>query len=269
MNDGNNTSKEAGDTQTLLVSSLASTAAFGGAELAMRNYLSTYHLWGSAQFAVLAGQLEKKWDKNHSTELIFKHRSYVVGSILLCVAYIEATLNEVWADIATGHIEKSNTSDKRMLTADIQSELTLKWNDEKTKKMSTLDKYQVVLQTAQKTQFPRGEDPYQSVVALIKLRNALSHYVPETLKLEPFTKLGSEAETDHKRLAQDLRGYIKEAHNPFFLPNNPPFPDLFLSYGCAQWGVNSSYAFTSYFHAQLGIAPRPMPIPLPSAHSDE
>jgi hypothetical protein len=260
--------KTSATTQTLFPSSLELTASFGEIDLAMRNYLSTYHLWAAAHFATLAAQLEENRDKNYSTELIFKHRSYVVGSILLCVAYIEATLNEVWSDIATSHSEKSNTIDKMVLTKGIQSKLRRKWNAKKTKKMGTLDKYKVVLQTAQKTPFLTGENPYQSVVALIKLRNALSHYVPETLKLEPFTELESKADTDHKRLAKKLRAHIKAPYNPFFSPNNPPFPDLFLCYGCAQWGVDSSYAFTSYFHKQLGIAPRPMPIPLPNARSN-
>jgi hypothetical protein len=263
MNEDKNSAKESGETQTLFVSSLVSTAAFGGAEIEMRNYLSPYHLWGAAHFAMVASQLEEGWDRNSSMELIFRHRSYVVGCIVLCVAYIEAILNELLSDAFLnndGNAENSNRLDSAIV---IQLESKWKAEAEQNKPPSALDQYREILQFAQKKQFSKGDKIYQRAQNLGSLRNALLHYRPQTVPVEPVKGLMSKSTNPHKKLAQKLRADMKPPLNPFFTENNPAFPDQFLCYKCAKWAVDSSKAFTNEFFKRLGIEPRPFPLLLP------
>lgn len=263
MTQGENSSKEAGKIQTASTSSLVSTAALGGASIEMRNYLSTYHLWGAAHFATLAAQLEQEWDRNYSIELIFRHRSYVVGCIVLCVAYIEAVLNELLSDAFIKNdvnAKNSNPPDSAMV---IQLESKWKAEAEKDEPPSVLDQYLDILQFVQKRQVSKGETIFQRAQNLSSLRNALLHYKPKTVPAEPIKGLMSKSTNPHKKLAQKLRADMKPPLNPFFTENNPAFPDQFLCYKCSKWAVESSKAFTDEFFKRLGVEPRPFPLQLP------
>ena len=73
----------------------------GIAEVGMRTYFSTYHLWAAEYFGSLAAGMEK----DHSGVLKFdiQHRAYVTNSTLWSAAFLEAGINEVFDDVSDAH----------------------------------------------------------------------------------------------------------------------------------------------------------------------
>jgi hypothetical protein len=56
---------------------------------------------------------------------------------------------------------------------------------------------------------------------------------------------------NEKKLIKSLRG--KFSTIPWIGNNNPFFPDKCLSYGCARWAVESSFAYSDEFYKKLGV----------------
>ncbi len=57
--------------------------------------LSFSHIKAAAHFAKLSyGKEDKYDDSKYSSELFDEHRSYVIGSIITAVCYLEATIND-------------------------------------------------------------------------------------------------------------------------------------------------------------------------------
>jgi hypothetical protein len=63
-----------------------------------RHYFSLQHIQSAALFTKQCYQIEKSYDGTLTDELIAKHRSYVIGSIFAAVSFLEATINELFAD---------------------------------------------------------------------------------------------------------------------------------------------------------------------------
>ncbi|MGH8657397.1 MAG: hypothetical protein ACREV4_02620 [Gammaproteobacteria bacterium] len=109
--------------------------------------------------------------------------------------------------------------------------------------VSILDKYQLALRFAENEPFKKGESPYQEIDTLIKIRNELIHYKPESLG----------GDNIH-RLEARLRGKFLE-NSLMAGSGNPYFPDKALGKGCADWSVASVTRFTDTFFSQLNIVP--------------
>jgi hypothetical protein len=73
-------------------------------------------------------------------------------------------------------------------------------------KSSILEKFQAALILAKHHKFVTNKPPYQAVNILIRLRNALVHYRPETFAttgpVDPKDK------SEHEKLGKDLRSYL-------------------------------------------------------------
>jgi hypothetical protein len=113
-----------------------------------------------------------------------------------------------------------------------------------------LEKFQLALALAGKDLFDRGKRPYQEVALLVRLRNALVHYVPEWV-----TYVSPETEAlENQGIKESLSG--KFELNPLRGPADPFFPDRCLAYGCAKWAVTSCIEFADEFFSRMGL-PRP------------
>lgn len=204
-----------------------------------RVYFSSYHFWAAEHFAELATNLENAPGKIPRFDI--QHRAYVTSAILSIVAFLEATINELYKDVADAHpsyISSIDTESRRLIQAFWQ--LTEERNRSP---FSILDKYQMVLTFCRKEQFLTGASPYQDTDLVIKLRNELMHYKPESY--------GGEAQ--HKFLKQ-LRGKFSE--NPLMTgAGNPYFPDHCLGSGCATWAVFSAKKFADEFFERLKMSP--------------
>jgi len=103
----------------------------------MRVYYSSYHLWATEHFSYLAAEIE---DAHVGPKrLDVRHRAYVTGSLLSSVAFLEATVNELFQDAADRHEPYLSA-----LTADQTRAMAAVWRGNKAK-VPILDKYQLAL----------------------------------------------------------------------------------------------------------------------------
>ena len=127
----------------------------------------------------------------------------------------------------------------------VLSELADKWEqtEGRNKHVYILKKYQFALKFAQQPIFIKNEPPYKDVGLLIRLRNELVHYKPETLGGTDIHDLQGELETKFP-----INALMANSGNPFF-------PDKCLGYGCAKWALISSKTFADEFFNKLGLTP--------------
>lgn len=208
-----------------------------GAKIAMRTYLSAHHLFAAVHFARLGLELENR----HTGQPKFshEHRSYVIGSVLSAVAFLEAAINEVFCNAADGH------NALKPLTQSAHDLMRELWGMgiPRTASYPILKKYQVALVLAGKPQLEDGRQPYQDAHLLIQLRNALVHYEPEWLPA-PTGAHGFEVKLKHKFPPSAL----------FAGSGNCWYPDHCLGYGCSRWAVNTSVALTEEFLSRMAIS---------------
>lgn len=211
--------------------------------ISSRHYLSISHLSAAALFSQRAAELEPMLTLGDtaSNEGLREHKACVVTSIMLSVAFLEASINELWADC-------QEVFDPRRLEG-IQSRevMAALWKRTPLKRATMLEKFELALELNKKPELSKGSSPYQDVKLLIELRNALVHYEPETiLDFSDVREKGAE----HK-FEKSLRGLF--VHNKLTGPGNPFYPDKVLGAGCAQWAVKNAVAFADVFYARLGI----------------
>jgi hypothetical protein len=208
-----------------------------------RAYFSIQHIQSAALFARHAGQIEKEYDGNFSNELITEYRANVTASIFAAIAFLEATINESFADASQQYGENRLNSNTKALMAE-------KWKSiSKNYKVRMMDKFDIALTLAKKPKFDREKPPAQDIALIVQLRNSMVHYYPEWVNDE--TTASSMSATE-KKFIKGLRG--KFPTSPLMSKNNPFFPDKCLSYGCARWAVLTSLAYSDCFYAKLGLS---------------
>jgi hypothetical protein len=212
-----------------------------------RVYLSVGHLKNASHFARLTGEIEQHTEFVWGT--IKPHEAYAMSAVLSSVAFLEASVNELYADAAGDSVPSEilrsiGTGYAMEMPKDVRSILAILWTTERFRMTArTLEKFQVALKAAGQEQFDKGSQPYQDVALLIRLRNALIHFKPES--------------RHHGDVPADLERKLggKFALNPL-APNDPllPFlPHKCLGYGCALWALKSSVAFTKDVFSRMGV----------------
>lgn len=211
-----------------------------------RLYLSMQHIQSAALFAQRSGQIEKKYDGNFSNELLTEYWANITASIFAAVSFLEATINELFADATEEYSEypKNLNSNIKALMADMW-----KKGIPRTARYPILEKFDIALILARKPAFDRGKPPAQDVELVVRLRNNLVHYEPEWINDET---TASSMSATKKKFIKGLRG--KFTNNPLMSKNNPFFPDKCLSYGCARWAFLSSLSYSDEFYAKLGVS---------------
>lgn len=216
-----------------------------GISIKSRTYFSIQHILSAALFARYTYGIEKNYNGVFSNELFSQHRAYVTGSILSSVFFLEATINELFADT----MESNSAIAKKLHPTTIQL-MAKMWKLEvpRTANYKILQKYQIALVLAQNQIFDPGASFYQNVNLLVKLRNDLVHFEPEWSKLPSSDDFGPD---DIHRYEKTLRE--KFTVNPLTSQGNPYYPDKCLGYGCAEWSVISSVKFTDEFFSRMGL----------------
>lgn len=146
-----------------------------------RRYYSPQHVKSAALFTRQSYQIEEEYRSNGvlTDELIEDHRSFVTGAIFSTVSFLEATINELFADTAE-YSESQIIIQLDPLTRNLMAGLwklniPLEGKDSIFDKYSTLDKFQLALHLARKEPLKKGQPPYQDVSTLIAIRNILIH----------------------------------------------------------------------------------------------
>ena len=135
--------------------------------------LSSNHLEAAVVFATQARDFELKRAKPQILNPLSEHRAACMGCVLSAVGYLEANINEFFSDAA-----EEGVSDGVAATAVNLERLRRMWYSH-TPKTNILDKYDLVLTLCDLPFFDKGAAPYQGAALLIRLRNTLTHFVPE------------------------------------------------------------------------------------------
>lgn len=195
---------------------------------------SHVHALSAVHLARKARDLEQVHDP--SDDLKEEHRSFVLGSLFFSVAFLEATINEVFSD--------AHESALPMSMAQVANVLRSLLSIEKLRRnldcLGALEKYDMVLFLAGKEPFERSRDPYQSAADVIKLRNFWIHYKQEWIQLEP---------PGGHPLEKRLHG--KFDVNPW----QKDMPHLYVSYDCAAWAFCSAALYVKEFVSKLPDSP--------------
>lgn len=107
-----------------------------------------------------------------------------------------------------------------------------------------LEKYQIALVLNRKDKMDKGSEPYQSVVTLIKARNALVHFKPEW----------HDVQCVHEDISKRLKGKLELS--PFIDDKAPVFPMQCMSHGFASWAIRSSLDFVKHWSDLSGLPNR-------------
>jgi hypothetical protein len=164
------------------------------------------------------------------------HRSYIIGTLFSSIAFLEATINEIFQDAMeteTGYLISFNHV-HRMEIIDF-------W--EKNQRASMIEKYNELLRIITGNTLNKGMEPYQSIKVILDFRNKLTHYIPtwishsETYKYESFLK-------------------NKFPLNNLSFETDPFYPDRLLGAGFAQWVLSNCIKFADDLFYKIDIEPQ-------------
>ncbi|MFF3633984.1 hypothetical protein [Streptomyces sp. NPDC002250] len=206
------------------------------AKAVTRSYDSFQHLYAAWYLAEDAAQRERDL-RSEAFAFDLRHRGYVLSAITESVAFLEGTINEIYADSADGrgaYIDQ--------LPVQFRSRVAEVWGVVGDR-LPILDKYSVAISMADREGFDKGANPYQDASRLIALRNYVVHTKPrEGVSGEPH------------RFEKSLRGRFPDNALTQNL-TSPWFPDHAFGAGCAQWAWRSARAFVDEFSNRVGLLP--------------
>lgn len=202
----------------------------------MRSYYSSYYLWSARHHAALAAHIEQD-RKAERPIILVSHRAYVITAVLESVAFMEAAINELFADAADDHATVAES-----IAVPVRNSMRAFWDATRSGEVTLLRKYDAALTLNGHEPFGHGTNPYQGADLLVKLRNWLMHYRPQSLSHR--APHGLEAR---------LKG--KFADNELLIgAGNTWFPDHALGAGCAQWACECAVAIVDELTAKIGVA---------------
>ena len=142
-----------------------------------RDCFSVRYIQSAALLCQLAFAIEQESRevKEIPAALQLRHEVFILNSVLSSVAFLESTINELYADAA----------DEAYFFADEKHEALLrlicdKWKNEKNfDRAPLLNKYQKILLIAGKFPFDEDDQAFANLKFLIEIRNHLMHYKRE------------------------------------------------------------------------------------------
>ena len=221
-----------------------------GLETEITHYFSITHLQSSLFFRDECQKIETSNNSDIWLQVSQRHQALAIGSIFSSVAFLEASVNEIFTDAYNdnfnGPLESIDPHFVKLLKS------LAKPNSKKSiiENLSALEKYDLALIVADKQAMDRSRNPTQAVHSLIKLRNTLIHPLPTSQ-----TIYHDDDEKKKERMPHTLEKNLKckfQENKLTAHTMNPFFPDKCLGYGCANWAVESSVEFVRKFSDQVG-----------------
>jgi len=218
-------------------------------EIRFRDCFSVKYLQSAALFCRLAYRIEGDYSATGtiSPDGRLRHEAFVLNAIFSSVAFLEATINELWSDAADNAYCYADEKNEALLRA-----VGEKWNNENYFDRTPLPlKYQKVLEIGGLPLFPEDDPDFLGIKEIIAIRNYLMHYRREWIPLPTGHESVAGAGQQTEPFGHQLAGRF--APSPFAAANLPFFPDRCLGHGCAEWAVTTSLAFTDRFFDVLGL----------------
>ena len=206
---------------------VAGSATVGGT-LRQKSAFAVQHLLAAARFSRRCGEVQEQNFGEQLASFYDEQISYVSATIMLCVASIEANINELLSNPETLFPE---------LNTNAQSEICSLLSS-----LSIIDKYQRVLLAKGIDTFEKGAQPLQDIEVLISLRNEFVHFHPEW----------HDEQKRHDKLGRKLKG--KFGLSPFITESTGVlFPQRIVSHGCTKWAVECSIEFMNLYNAKVAL----------------
>lgn len=225
----------------------------------IRYHFSITHLRGGInslnQLEEIERDIKIKLDKKQKFDM-HTHMSCASTGLILSAAFLEATINEVFACCCE---DESIGFDSVKFAW--QERFADKWKEDKFARTSSLEKYQTALELANAEKFNKGSSPYQEVKLIFDLRNALVHFKPALFATSSF----EEEPLPIHEFEHSLKPYIGESPFRNLIPTitspgdedrlhvSPYFPQGCLYSGAVHWAISSSLAFTDEFFTRLSL----------------
>ncbi len=209
------------------------------ARVGVRNYRATQLLWAARRAARESREIEADLAGTHRPSI--ELGAVVTNAVLLAVAFMEASVNEVLQDIAES---KPGALNSRCVGIAEDAALLIRelWMPPaRLERAGILEKYQVALTASRKPPLAKGANPYQAASKLIDLRNALVHFKPEW-----------QMDDDEHVLERKLDGLFP-LNAIFREPVSPWYPNMCLSAGCADWANSSATALVDEWWRVIGL----------------
>lgn len=216
---------------------MTASAGFSATVVSVRQYLSAQHLW-SARYAARRC-VEREAEVLSQNSIDIEHRSLAIIAVMSSVAFLEALVNEVWCDVIDTKPGERNTRLEGLPESGRELMRELWAKDGLERSLTVLQKYQLALGFSGHPRFDNGTDPYQNVNRLVRLRNALVHFMPETHDID----------IEHK-LEKQLKGVFPD--NPQ-LVGGPWYPNQALGAGCANWACEVSSKLADEWWRRMGL----------------
>lgn len=195
------------------------------------------HLLAARQFAANARVLEQRGTERVSQAGLDRHRAYVSAAILASVAFLEASINELYLDL-----QEFEPSDGAQPLSRLLARLPEVWPA--AERSPVLHRYQLALALADAERFDQAQPPYADAECLIQLRDALVHQQPDA----------DDGRARRRRLERRLSERF--APNALARPGSPWFPHRCLGAGCADWAVHTAESFSDAFCQRMSIPSR-------------
>ncbi len=208
-------------------------------EADVRYSFTAQFLCASAMFARRCAEIERAHPDTPDEETRTEHRGLVTATIMQSAAAVESESAELTMHGPGNHLGGDRMDRK---AAEFLASLA-EFIDEQ----DALSRFKVILHVLNKPPMPEGEQPWQGMATLVKVRNELIHYK---------SKWGKEMEG--QKLYKTLQ-HLRLPKPPFVPENSIFFPQQFLSAACAAWSVKSAVAFLNGFYDRMGIESRLKP----------
>ena len=212
-------------------------------KIATRAYLSIQHVQGLSYLHREAHRLRDVLAADRNDANRSAYRAICASAIFTSGAFLEALINEIYAEIVDGgpHIDVGRTSE--MVRALWRRDIP------RTARFATLEKYQILLDILGKPAFEAGASHYQDADAVVRLRNALIHYEPESVVIMS----ADPNELTIQKMQKQLSGKFPQDdfENGFF----SFFPDRCLCAGSVAWAKRSVIDFADEFFRRIDHAP--------------
>ncbi|WP_212630692.1 hypothetical protein [Pseudomonas sp. KB-10] len=169
---------------------------------------------------------------------------YAASSLFTTVAFLEALINELFADAAQKNGGNLSSIDPGSLAliADLGESTSVQ-------KSTVTEKFGILLRAAQKEPISKSCNPGQDLATAIRLRNELVHYKAE------FFDVGTPGAA---RVGNFLESKLPHQISGRFQPRPGSAgmrADGWLGAGCASWALKHAISYADEVFLRLGIKP--------------
>ena len=210
--------------------------------LGVRSHASTWMLRSAMRFTDQAKRIEDDHPGEWKSPHVEEHKDLVIAAVLGAATFLEAMVNELFAD-ASDNLETSGDRSLAPLSKKAICLMSDWWRETKQGVEGTLAKYQLLLEFNCQEKLDKGAEPYQSADLLLKLRNKLIHYRPETVYVGDSNRF-------ENRLSGRFpgNGLVASKTSNYWL-------NCVLGAGCSQWSHETARALADEVVNRIGITP--------------